>query len=161
MFTDCQSLLEVRPAEYSDIPQIMEITREAFLKYKQASGAENLEALSETVTDIKHDIETKIVLVALLDGEPVGSVRIEVFPDGTAYLTRFGVRVGSQNNGIGKSIINLVDKIIRKRGVKKIYLYTGSKVSALMRFYYGRGFYVESVDNSRGYLRAKLVKDYI
>ena len=161
MSENYKSLLEIRPAEYDDIPYIMEITREAFLKYKQASGAENLEALNETVTDVKNDIDTKVVLVALLDGEPVGSVRVQIFPDGTAYLTRFGVRIGSQNNGIGKSIINLVDKIMRKKGVKKIYLYTGSKVSALMRFYYGRGFYAESIDASRGYPRAKLVKEYI
>ncbi|NLN65589.1 MAG: GNAT family N-acetyltransferase, partial [Clostridiaceae bacterium] len=31
---------------------------------------------------------------------------------------------------------------------------------ALMRFYYGRGFYVDSVTHDRGYPRARLVKEY-
>lgn len=160
MFADYQSLFEVRLANYEDVPAIMEITKEAFTKYKQMCGTDQLDALTETVADVRHDIDTKVVLLALSDGEPVGSVRVEILPDHTAYLTRFGVRIDSQNNGIGKSIMNLVDRIMRKKGVKRIFLHTGSKVTALIRFYYGRGFYIDDIDKSRGYVRAKLVKEY-
>ena len=100
------------------------------------------------------------ILLALSDGEPVGSVRVEVFPDKTAYLSRFAVKVTSQNNGIGKSIMNLVDKIMVKKGVTQIQLHTGSKITSLIRFYYGRGFYIDSTDKSRGYVRALLIKEY-
>ena len=112
MESDYQSLFQVRLANYDDIPAIMNITREAFVKYQQMSGVENLAALEESYNDVKKDIDTKVVLLALSDGEPVGSVRVEVFPDKTAYLSRFAVKVTSQNNGIGKSIMNLVDKIM-------------------------------------------------
>lgn len=160
MLSDYKSLLEIRLAQYDDIPCIMEIINEAFSKYQTMSGAEHLDALYETAEDIKHDIDTKLVLVALSDGHPVGSVRVEIFPDHTAYLTRFAVKTDNQNNGIGKSIMNLVDKIMRKEGVKAISLHTGSKVTALIRFYYGRGFYIDEIDKSKGYTRAKLVKEY-
>jgi len=30
----------------------------------------------------------------------------------------------------------------------------------LIRFYYGRGFYIESTTNDRGYIRALMVKEY-
>ena len=70
------------------------------------------------------------------------------------------MKTNNQNNGIGKSIMNLVDKIMVKRGVKRISLHTGSKVTSLIRFYYGRGFYIDSTDKSKGYVRALLVKDY-
>lgn len=160
MNTDFQSLFQVRMANYGDIPAIMNITREAFVKYQQMSGVEKLAALEESYNDVKHDIDTKVVLLALSDGEPVGSVRVEVFPDHTAYLSRFAVKVTSQNNGIGKSIMNLVDKIMIKKGVTKMRLHTGSKITPLIRFYYGRGFYIESTDTSRGYVRALLVKEY-
>ena len=106
------------------------------------------------------DIDSIVVLLALSDGEPVGSVRVEVFPDKTAYLSRFAVKVTSQNNGIGKSIMNLVDKIMVKKGVTQIQLHTGSKITSLIRFYYGRGFYIDSTDKSRGYVRALLIKEY-
>lgn len=155
-----QSLFQVRLANYDDIPSIMNITREAFVKYRELAGTEHLAALEESYNDVKHDIDTKVVLLALSDGEPVGSVRVEIFPDHTAYLSRFGVKVTSQNNGIGKSIMNLVDRIMIKKGVKQISLHTGAKITSLVRFYYGRGFYIDSTDKSRGYVRALLVKDY-
>ena len=56
--------------------------------------------------------------------------------------------------------MNLVDRIMIKKGVTKISLHTGAKVTSLVRFYYGRGFYIDSTDKSRGYVRALLVKDY-
>lgn len=157
-----QNLFQIRPATADDIEAIMTITREAFMKYKELAGVEQIAALDETYEDVKRDIENdkKIVLLALSDGEPVGSVRVEVFDDGTAELTRFGVKVTSQNNGIGKSIMNLVDRLMVKRNVKHMHLYTGAKITSLIRFYYGRGFYIDSTDKSRGYIRAKLVKDY-
>lgn len=160
MDVEYQSLFQVRLANYDDIPSIMNITREAFTKYREMAGIENVAALEETYNDVKHDIDTKVVLIALSDGEPVGSVRVEVFDDKTAYLSRFGVKVTNQNNGIGKSIMNLVDRIMMKKGVRMLALHTGSKISSLIKFYYGRGFYIDSTDKSRGYVRALLVKEY-
>lgn len=158
--TEYQSLFEVRIATYDDIPDILKITKEAFLKYIELAGIENTPAISETYEDVKKDIDNKIVLIALSDGVPVGSVRVQVFDDNTAYLSRFGVKLTSQNNGIGKSIMNLVDRIMIKKGIKKIYLHTGARITSLIRFYYGRGFYVDSTDKSNGYIRALLIKDY-
>ena len=157
---DYQSVFEVRMATYDDIDDIMSITKEAFLKYAELAGIETTAALTETYEDVKKDIDTKIVLIALSDGVPVGSVRVEVFDDKTAYFSRFGVKVTSQNNGIGKSIMNLVDRIMRKNGIKKISLHTASRISSLIRFYYGRGFYIDSTDKSKGYIRALLIKEY-
>lgn len=154
------SLFEVRLAEERDVEDIIKITREAFLKYSEMTGVGELDALSESRDDVKNDIENKIVLIALSDGEPVGCVRVRINDDSTAELTRFAVKVTCQNNGIGKSMINHVDKIMKKNGVKRIYLYTASKAAPLIRFYYGRGFYTEYVSGERGYLRARLVKEY-
>lgn len=159
--TDYSSLFEVRLAKYEDIPSIMDITKEAFIKYKELAGVAHIAALDESYEDVKRDIDTKIVLIAFSDNVPVGSVRVEVFDDNTAYLSRFGVKVTSQNNGIGKSIMNLVDRIMIKKGVSQISLHTGSEITSLIRFYYGRGFYIDSTDKSRGYVRAHLIKKYV
>lgn len=153
---------EVREATYNDIPAIAQITYEAFLKYAELVGNDNIQALKETEEDIKKDIDNSIVLVAFMDNVPVGSVRVKIDKEtNTAYLSRFGVKVSSQNNGIGKSLMNLVDIKMRELGVKQIMLHTGAKVSSLVRFYYGRGFYIDSTTKDRGYIRALLCKDYI
>lgn len=152
---------EIRRASIEDIPAIQEITKEAFIKYiHMAKIKQNIPALEETFEDIKKDIETKIVLVAFVDGEPVGSVRVEVKPDKTAYFSRFGVRIDYQNGGVGKAMMSVVDIAMNEVDVKKLYLHTASKVFSLMRFYYARGFYVESTSKDRGYIRALLCKEY-
>lgn len=160
MLLNFQSLFQVRLADHSDINDILNITKEAFKKYSEMCGTDKLAALSETYDDVKYDIDNKIVLIALSDGLPVGCARIEIFEDKTAYLSRFAVKTDSQNNGIGKSIMNLADKIMIKNGIKSLSLHTGSKITPLIRFYYGRGFYIKSTETVNGYLRALLVKDY-
>lgn len=155
------TLFQVRTATFDDIPDIMSITREAFIKYRELAGVEHTPALDETYEDIEKDLKTKIVLIAFSDGEPVGSIRLDINKEErTAYLSRFGVKISSQNNGIGKSIMNIVDKIMVDGGIKRLSLHTASKITSLVRFYYGRGFYIDSTDKSKGYVRALLVKDY-
>lgn len=155
-----KSLFEIRIATYDDIEAISRITKEAFEKYMELAGIDTTPAICETYDDIKNDIDNKIVLIAFSDGIPVGSARIEIIDDDTAYFSRFGVTLTSQNNGIGKSIMNLVDKILVSKGIKRLCLHTGAKITSLIRFYYGRGFYIDSTDKSKGYIRALLVKDY-
>lgn len=149
----------VRQATMDDIDAIAEITHTAFIKYCELAGLPTVAALTETNEEIARDIENKLVLVAFLHDKVVGSARVEIKGD-EAYFSRFGVSNDYQNLGIGKSLLNMVDIEMKKRGVKKLCLHTASKVSSLIRFYYGRGFYIESTSNDRGYIRAYLVKEY-
>jgi ribosomal protein S18 acetylase RimI-like enzyme len=116
--------------------------------------------LTESIEEIEADILEKEVYIAIIDNNPVGSIRIKFLPDNTAYISRFGVMLDYHNIGIGKSLINLVDKILKSKSVKKVSLHTASKYRDLVRFYYGRGFYIESTSTDRGYIRALLVKEY-
>ncbi|OQB12393.1 MAG: Acetyltransferase (GNAT) family protein [Firmicutes bacterium ADurb.Bin193] len=151
----------VRRATVEDTQGVLDITREAFVKYAEMAGLKTVDALSETFEQVKRDIESKYVYAAFLDNKIVGSVRLDVNKEAkTAYLSRFGVSVVHQNLGIGKSLMNLVDTEMQSLGVKKVYLHTAAKVKPLIIFYYGRNFYVESTSNDRGYIRALLVKEY-
>lgn len=151
----------IRRALPEDAPAIQEITREAFRKYAEIAGLEGtMEALAESLEDIQADIETKDVFIAFIDNTPVGSIRVQVFPDGTAYISRFGVRLEYHNIGIGKSLMNLVDKLLLSRNVHRVSLHTASRYCDLVRFYYGRGFYIDSTTKDRGYVRALFVKEY-
>lgn len=149
---------EIRTAELKDAEVIHEITVEAFQKYCAMAEIADIEALHETVEDVRMDIEEKIVIVAYMNGVAVGSLRLGVENE-TAYLSRFGVRAAYRNNGIGKALANAADMAARRMGVRRIRLHTASRVSEIMRFYYSRGFYAESVDSERGYLRAEMVKE--
>jgi N-acetylglutamate synthase-like GNAT family acetyltransferase len=151
----------VRKALKKDIPDILRITKEAFQIYKESAGIEyEIPALLDTYEYVEQEIEKKIFLVATIDGIVVGSVRVEIHNDGTAYLSRFGVEASQQKNGVGALLIDSVDEVMKKLGIERLYLHTASKVLLLIRFYYGRGFYIDSTTKDRGYIRALLCKEY-
>lgn len=152
---------EVKRATEEDIPAIHKITKDAFLKYCEMAELDyNIEALNETYDDIRKDIETKNVFVVRIDDEPVGAVRVKILDNNEAYLSRFAVGSSNRNNGIGKILMSVVDKVMKENNVKILRLHTAAKVAPTIRFYYGRGFYIASVEESRGYPRAELIKEY-
>jgi ribosomal protein S18 acetylase RimI-like enzyme len=151
----------IRKAVPGDAQAIKEITTEAFRKYMKDAGITGtMEALKETLEQIKNDIINGEVFIALVDDVPAGSIRIKIMPDNTAYISRFGVKTQYHNNGVGKSLMNMVDKVLMQRGVKKALLHTAAKYANLVRFYYDRGFYIDSTTKDRGYVRALMVKEY-
>ncbi len=152
-------MFEVRRATLADVDSIAEITRDAFEKYIKMAGIENTPALTETKEDIINDINNKIVYVAFIKNEVVGSMRIELLDKDTAYFSRFGVNTKFQNLGIGKSMMNSLDMELAELKVKRVMLHTASKASPLVRFYYNRGFYIDSTTKDKGYIRALMIKD--
>lgn len=139
---------------------IQKVTVEAFLKYAKQAELPTIDALNEPIETIIHDIQTKLVFIAYIEDEIVGSVRIESFADGTAYLSRFGVLMGHQNAGIGKELMNSVDEMMVQKGIHTLKLHTSSKVGSLVRFYYSRGFYIDEISKEKGYPRALFIKEY-
>ncbi len=151
----------IRKAVESDASAIHEIIRESFSKYMADTGlTSSVDALQESVEDIIRDIRTKEVYIALIDDIAVGTARVSILPDNTAYLSRFGVRPSYNNIGIGKSLMNLIDKMLIQKGIKSVSLHTASKYKDLVRFYYGRGFYIDSTTKDKGYVRALMIKEY-
>jgi ribosomal protein S18 acetylase RimI-like enzyme len=151
----------IRKAVKADAPAIQAIMQEAFRKYMADTGLSgSMDALDESISDIEKDIETKEVYIAVIDDVAVGTVRVQLLQDDTAYISRFGVMLQFHNIGIGKSLMNLMDKMLKTRGIKKVSLHTASKYKDLVRFYYGRGFYIDSTTKDRGYVRALMVKEY-
>lgn len=151
----------VRKALIGDILQIQDASREAFDIYAEGAGITAIVgSLDETYEYLKAEIENKLVLVALWDGVIIGSVRVEVNDDKTAYLSRFGVRARYQSKGIGRLLISAVDEAMEELGIQRLYLHTASRMLSLVRFYYARGFYIESTTKNKGYIRALLCKEY-
>jgi ribosomal protein S18 acetylase RimI-like enzyme len=151
----------VRKAREEDIPQIKEVSKEAFNMYAEGAGIASFVApLNETYEGLKEELKNKLVFVALYKGTVVGSVRVEVNDDNTAYLSRFGVVGEYQSKGIGRLLMNAVDSSMEQLGVERLYLHTASRMLSLVRFYYARGFYIESTTKNKGYIRALLCKEY-
>ena len=160
MSTECKLSVHIKKAEYKDISGIISITSQAFMRYQKQCGALKLDALEETAEDVMYDIKNKLVLTAVCDDEIIGCVRVELFDDNSAYLTRFAVKTDVQNKGIGRLLMNAVDEAMQDSKVEILRLHTGYEIDSLVNFYKSLGFEVQSTENSRGYVRALLSKRY-
>jgi ribosomal protein S18 acetylase RimI-like enzyme len=154
--------LVVRKASLEDIPAIHEITKEAFEKYAADLGLpQTVSALKETEETVLHEMQKKNILIAMLDGIPVGSIRYEILPDQIAYISRFGVKLDIQKSGVGRALMEAVEQEVRKQGISIITLHTATKMTSQVRFYYGMGFYVHSTTTDRGYIRGLFCKELV
>lgn len=96
----------IRKATVDDVEAIQIITREAFKKYMEDTGLKgSMEALDESLEDITRDIMSKEVFVAFIDNTPVGAIRVQILPDNTAYISRFGVSLAYHNIGIRNNFV--------------------------------------------------------
>lgn len=152
--------LIIRKAGQEDISAIHQITMEAFEKYAADLGLpETVSALKENEESILKDMASKTILIAILDGVPVGSIRYKILPDRSAYISRFGVKLDIQKSGVGRALMEAVEEDLRKQNVDLITLHTATKMTAQIRFYYGLGFYVHSTTTDKGYIRGLLCKE--
>ena len=124
--------VEIREATEADAGAIREIMQDAFHKYENDLGMKgHVQALSETEDDIQRDIRHKTVLVGLVDGVPVGSVRVEMLGS-IAYLSRFGVCSAITKSGIGGMLIDRVETLCREQSIRAIALHTSSRMFGLI-----------------------------
>lgn len=152
--------LIIRKAGQEDISAIHQITKEAFEKYANDLGLpETVSALKENEETILNEMESKTILIAILDGVPVGSIRYEIQPDKSAYISRFGVKLDIQKSGVGRALMEAVEEDLYNKDVDMITLHTATKMTAQIRFYYGLGFYVHSTTTDKGYIRGLLCKE--
>jgi len=151
----------IRRADEQDAADILSITQEAFEKYAFDLGNKKpVHALQDTIEDVEREIREKNVYIALLDGEPVGTIRFAERA-GTGFISRFAVRLKAQSCGVGGALIQAVLHECKRLNLPAVTLHTSARMSSLVRFYYGQGFYIRSTGTDRGYVRALLVRELI
>ena len=155
-------MFEIKKAKESQANEIAAVTREAFKIYQDALHSQkeiHMAALSETAADVLADMKKNTVLAATLSGRVIGSIRIEGLSKGLAYIYRFAVDPLEANDGVGSRLLAAAVKLCEKNGFSAIALHTNSKYYKLARYYYGKGFYVQSTNLEKGYIRALFVKE--
>jgi ribosomal protein S18 acetylase RimI-like enzyme len=96
--------MEIVDARPRDATAMLAIQRLAFAPAAERYGDGRLPPLVETREEISEDIRTQVVLVAVEDGEVVGSVR-GAERDGCVYVGRLVVRPSFQRRGIARRIM--------------------------------------------------------
>jgi len=138
-----EDAMEIREAGERDVPALLDIQRAAFARYVGELRAEQIPPLKETAEEMKDDLRSRGFLVAIVEGQPAGSVRFFIRA-GVCILERLSVEPGFQGRGVGRMLVNEVER--RARGsAHKVYLETGLLAGDLIRFYTKLGYAPEAV----------------
>lgn len=151
-------IITIKDAMPFDADAIHSILNIAFKDYYTLLGITPV-AISETIDDIKEDIENKTVLIARASNTlTVATVRYHMIDD-VCYISRFGVLPNWQSQGTGDMLMKEVEKKAREIGAHAIMLHSASKLSKQVRYYYGQGFFIYSTNHELGYIRALFIKE--
>jgi len=155
-------MLEIKKAAVEQADEISNITKAAFDIYRGALDAATevrLTALTESVADVRRDIEQNTVFTACENDKIIGAIRVKALSNDLAYIYRFAVDPCESSGGVGSELLAAAVNHCAEHGFSAVTLHTNSKYYKLARYYYGKQFYVHSTDMSKGYIRALFVKD--
>ena len=152
--SDINPDVRIRKAIPKDAPALIELIQASMRQYAQDSGIPTLlDALMETPADMLAHIESDTVLIAESHGQVVGTVRLSIRPDHTAYFSRFAVVTRKRQSGIGKKLIALAEALMTEAGATEIRLHTAVQNKPLVNLYSGKGFELIETSTDRGYER--------
>ncbi|MBN2610283.1 MAG: GNAT family N-acetyltransferase [Bacteroidales bacterium] len=130
-------------ATRSDLPEILQLQKEAFLQEAQLYNNLNIQPLTQTTEEIETEYQTKVFLKALAGSAIVGSVRANL--DGAAcWVNKLMVHPLFQKRGIGKALLLEIEKYFTES--EKFLLGTGAKSTNNIRLYESAGYRILKYD---------------
>lgn len=132
-----------RLASVSEAPIVHRIMLESFEEYRGAltppSGA-----LSESVEDVTIAMKQGGAILALVDGNPVGSSRYKLC-DGYSYIGRISVLPAYRNRGIGRHMVRFSEELTRDLGLFVAQLEVRLSIPSNVSYYTKLGYQVTSL----------------
>jgi ribosomal protein S18 acetylase RimI-like enzyme len=124
----------IRSFRLGDYAAIMRIWQETGL---EETETESLDALAKQLA-----WDSDLVMVAEQDGQVVGVVVGTI--DGTrAYFYRLAVLPSMQRTGIGRNLVEAIEKRFRQRGVNRVLIMVNQDNPEVLPFYHSLGYEVQ------------------
>ena len=141
----------VRLANKKEAEKIYQLVTRAFEKYGQ--NIEQTKHLEETLSEVTADIENNLVLVLEKKDQLVATLRLEQKENNIFLLRRFAVDPDFQGQGFGSLLFKAAEDLVKKRGGKKIYLFSSLDNKRLVKFYQKLDFNCSQINTEKGYRR--------
>ncbi|NGO68849.1 GNAT family N-acetyltransferase [Streptomyces boncukensis] len=150
----------ISAATEHDAEQILKLQYLCFQREAEICGDYGIEPLTQTLADLRRELDGCCVLVARLGEEVVGSVRGRVDEDGTARIGRLIVHPRLQRHGLGGRLLTAVeDRLATERAAKRYHLVTGSKSEGNLRLYRRNGYAPVGTERDRAVVLVAMAKD--
>jgi ech hydrogenase subunit C len=132
--------MHISSADIADAPAILALQKLAYQSEAELYNDFTLSPLTQTLEQIKADFADKTFFKAQIEESIVGSARVYVKED-TCYIGRLIVNPLFQNLGIGRKLLNCIEKEFAKvDGVKRFEVFTGQKSRRVLYFYQKLGY---------------------
>lgn len=129
------SSVEIRAAIETDVIDIQLCAQQAYVKYIQRMGMEP----APMTADFRSQIASGCVAVAISQWNLVGYV--VGYPEGSQFmLESVAVRPECSGQGIGKLLIEHVEKTAKQAGYKTVELYTNEAMTENITMYLKLGY---------------------
>jgi GNAT superfamily N-acetyltransferase len=133
--------LHIREARSKEAAVILAMQKRAFLVEAVRYNDMTIPPLQQTLEQMHGDIESMSVLVGLIEGVVVGSVRGRVL-QGVCHIGRLMVHSHYHKRGIGGLLLDAIEQ--RLGNVDHFELQTGCRSPKNLAFYGNRGYRVVS-----------------
>lgn len=131
--------VEIREAREDDSDSVLGCLSAAFAPYREQYTPA---AYADTVLDessLRHRLRTMHVLVAVADGEVVGTVGAAIHDD-RGHLRGMAVLPGHRGAGIAAQLLSAIEEWLRMQGCTRVSLNTTRPLLAAMKFYEKHGY---------------------
>lgn len=149
--------VEIRTATIDDAEQILDVQKAAYWKQGEIYQNFRIRPLIQTLDSLKDDLKSKHFLVAIIDGQLVGSVRFWE-KDGIVEVERIAIQPEFQNQGIGSKLLEEVEK--HCEDARSFQLFTGIKSIRNIHVYEKLGYrIIETKEDGQGILTHYMRKE--
>jgi ribosomal protein S18 acetylase RimI-like enzyme len=124
-------------ASVKDAAEILALQKLAYRSEAEIYDDYTIPPLTQTLEEMRADIDTQLVLKASIEDRIIGSVRAKV-QRGTCFVGRLIVHPDFQNRGIGRQLMNELEGTVSR--ATRFELFTGSKSERNIAFYRKLGY---------------------
>lgn len=141
-----KSDVEIRAALPDDAEAIAGVIREAFAPFEKLYTPEAYAYTTPEAEKIRERFNEKgAIWVALKNEKVVGTISV-VPEDERLYIRSMAVSPTAQGGGIGRRLLEEVEKYASERGFARLYLYTTPYLKGAIRLYEQNGFEGGEID---------------
>lgn len=141
----------VEIAQKGDYEEILHLQKMAFRSVAEVYNDFTISPLVQTMESLTEEAKRSVILKIVEDRKIIGSVRA-FEKDGTCYIARLMVHPDFQNRGIGKKLLEAIEKCFD--GVR-YELFTGNLLQRNLTFYEKQGyrkFKTEPIDENGAFI---------
>ena len=131
--------VQIRQAREDDSESVLGCLSAAFAPYREQYTPA---AYADTILDesaLRHRMRTMHVIVAVADGEVVGTVGAAIHGD-QGHLRGMAVLPQLRSSGVAAQLLSAIEEWLRMQGCTRVSLNTTRPLQAAMRFYEKNGY---------------------